>query len=68
MKQTILIAALLLLAGCGDVNASTATYTPIDSAGCAAQQRSQYSYAEWEAMSPLERGIAGAIAVEACTP
>ena len=63
-----LAVALLLCVGCGGVNASTATYAPVDGPACAAQQRAQYSDAQWASMSALERGVAGLQAAEACTP
>ena len=70
MKRLILWAFVAILcAGCGnEVNVSTATYAPLDSRQCAQAQRQQYSDAQWAAMSPLERGIAGAMAAGECTP
>jgi hypothetical protein len=56
----LVFALLLLCAGCGEASDAQRA--------CAAQQRAQYSDAQWAEMNQVQRAMAGAAAAEACTP
>jgi len=61
----LVVALLLLCAGCGGVSASTATYAPVDSAQCY-QDINEAVRGDWAGLTKAQRALVGIKSIQIC--